>query len=78
MVELEQGMLDIALHEDAEGRDQITLAYGSSACELKLSPHQARQLATELIMAVNRAEVRNNLKKSQGLVQGGARLQTTL
>ena len=69
MVKLEHGTLDIALREDGDGRDLVSLAYGSSACELKLTPHQARQLATELIMAVNRAEVRNNLKKSQNLAR---------
>lgn len=71
MVKLEQGTLDIALREDSEGRDQVTLAFGTRECELKLTPHQARQLATELIMAVNRAEVRNNLKKSQNLTRKG-------
>ena len=40
-------------------------------CALNLTPHQARVLATELIMAVNRAEVRNNLKHSQNMVRGG-------
>lgn len=69
MIELEQGTLDINLREAPDGQDQITLAYGSSDCELALTPHQARQLATELIMAVNRAEVRNNLKKSQNLTR---------
>jgi len=40
-------------------------------CELNLTPHQARVLATELIMAVNRAEVRGNLKHSQNnMVRG--------
>jgi hypothetical protein len=38
-------------------------------CELALTPHQARVLATELIMTVNRAEVRNNLKRNQNLVR---------
>jgi hypothetical protein len=33
-------------------------------------------LATELIMAVNRAEVRNNLKHSQNMVRSGQQ-QTT-
>ena len=44
----------------------------AQGCELNLTPHQARVLATELIMAVNRAEVRNNLKHSQNMVRGGA------
>jgi hypothetical protein len=65
MIELEHGDLNIALHEDADGRDQVSLNFGAGACELSLTPHQARVLATELIMAVNRAEVRNNLRTSQ-------------
>ena len=39
-------------------------------CAIDLTPHQARVLATELIMAVNRAEVRNNLKNNQNMVRG--------
>lgn len=69
MVELEHGTLDIALREDDNGRDQVTLSLGTRQCEIGLTPHQARQLATELIMAVNRAEVRNNLRRSQNLVR---------
>jgi hypothetical protein len=72
MIELEQGKtLNITLHEDAQGRDQVVLALQAQGCELNLTPHQARVLATELIMAVNRAEVRSNLKHSQNMVRGG-------
>ena len=72
MIELSQGCsLDINLQEDAQGRDSVVLALLNQGCELSLTPHQARVLATELIMAVNRAEVRNNLKHSQNMVRGG-------
>ena len=65
MIELEPGKsLDISLKEDVNGRDRVILALQAEGCELNLTPHQARVLATELIMAVNRAEVRSNLKHS--------------
>lgn len=78
MIELTQGgSLDVTLKEDAHGRDSVILALASQqGCELSLTPHQARVLATELIMAVNRAEVRNNLKHSQNMVRSGQQ-QTT-
>lgn len=63
MIELEPGnTLDISLKEDGQGRDRVEVALQSQGCSLNLTPHQARVLATELIMAVNRAEVRSNLK----------------
>ncbi len=72
MIEMENGgSLDINLREDSHGRDRVALTLGQG-CTLELSPHQARVLATELIMAVNRAEVRNNLKHSQNnMTRGG-------
>ena len=70
MIELEPGnTLDIALKEDAQGRDRVELTLQPHGCVLNLTPHQARVLATELIMAVNRAEVRSNLKHSQNVVR---------
>jgi len=76
MIELEQGgKLEINLNEDAQGRERVVLALQSHDCELTLSPHQARVLATELIMAVNRAEVRNNLKKSHNMVRNSQKPQ---
>ena len=70
MIELEPGnTLDISLKEDAQGRDRVVLALQGQVCTLNLTPHQARVLATELIMAVNRAEVRSNLKHSQNMVR---------
>ena len=71
MIELEPGKsLDINLMEDHQGRDRVSVALKSEGCELQLTPHQARVLATELIMAVNRAEVRGNLKHSHNLARG--------
>lgn len=70
MIEMESGkVLDIKLKEDAQGRDRVVLTLESQAYALSLTPHQARVLATELIMAVNRAEVRNNLKHSHNMVR---------
>ena len=71
MIELEPGnTLDISLKEDAQGRDRVEVTLQPQGCALNLTPHQARVLATELIMAVNRAEVRSNLKHSQNMVRG--------
>ena len=71
MIELEPGhTLDIALQEDGHGRDRVVLTLQAHNCALNLTPHQARVLATELIMAVNRAEVRGNLKHNQSMVRG--------
>jgi hypothetical protein len=68
MIELEPGnALDIALQDDGHGRDRVLLTLQAHGCALSLTPHQARVLATELIMAVNRAEVRSNLKHSQNM-----------
>ena len=70
MIELEPGKsLDISLKEDSKGRDRVIVALQAAGCELNLTPHQARVLATELIMAVNRAEVRGNLKHSHNLAR---------
>ncbi len=76
MIELEPGnALDINLQEDGQGRDRIVLSLQAHGCALNLTPHQARVLATELIMAVNRAEVRNNLKNNQNMVRGAQSLE---
>ena len=70
MIELEPGnALEISLKEDAQGRDRVEISLHSPGCSLHLTPHQARVLATELIMAVNRAEVRSNLKHGQNAVR---------
>lgn len=70
MIELEPGKsLDINLKEDQQGRDRVVVALKAEGCELQLTPHQARVLATELIMAVNRSEVRSNLKHNHNMVR---------
>ncbi|MGA7949254.1 MAG: hypothetical protein WCA45_03725 [Thiobacillaceae bacterium] len=64
MMELNNGKtVNITLEEDEGGKDQVVFSLDSIG-QLKLTPYQARVLATELIMAVNRAEVRGNLKRS--------------
>ena len=76
MIELEPGnALDINLKEDGQGHDRVVLSMQAHDCTLNLTPHQARVLATELIMAVNRAEVRNNLKHNQNMVRGAQSLE---
>jgi len=70
MIALEPGnALDITLKEDAHGRDRIVVTLEAHGCDLTMTPHQARVLATELIMAVNRAEVRSNLKHSPNMMR---------
>jgi hypothetical protein len=52
--------------EDGQDRIAITLE-GTLGAAIALTPSQARALATELITAVNRAEVKANLKVSANL-----------
>lgn len=69
-MELDNGTaVSISLIEDDGGKDRVVFTLSNGECDLKLSPHQARVLATELIMAVNRAEVRGNLRRSQNLTR---------
>ncbi|MHB1402777.1 MAG: hypothetical protein ACYCWB_10290 [Thiobacillus sp.] len=71
MIELESGdTLEISLKEDAQGRDRVEVELHAIGYSLNLTPNQARVLATELIMAVNRAEVRGNLKRSRNAARG--------
>jgi hypothetical protein len=71
MIELKpDSSLDVSLKEDAQGRDRVEIILQAQGCALDLTLHQARVLATELIMAVNRAEVRRNLKHSQNATRG--------
>jgi hypothetical protein len=67
MMELDNGSsIAISLDEDESGKDFVVCSLGDKN-QMRLTPHQARVLATELIMAVNRAEVRGNLKRSHNL-----------
>ncbi len=52
--------VNVTLEEDVAGKELVVCSCGAG--QIKLSPHQARTLAGKLIMAVNRAEVRINLK----------------
>lgn len=64
---------EIRLEEDATGKNQVVVRIKTLAdSELELTSQQARVIATELIMAANRAEVRENLKRKEHLVRNGA------
>lgn len=58
--------LKITLEQDEGGRNKVVFCLANGS-EMKLSPQQARLLATELIVAVNRAEVRRSLTRSPNL-----------
>lgn len=69
MIEFDEvGMLDITLEEDATGKGRVIFKMMDKG-ELSLSSHQARILATELIMVANRVEVRENLKRNDSMVR---------
>jgi hypothetical protein len=51
--------LDITLKD--EGDQELVICSLENGREMQLTPHQARILATNLIAAANRAEVRRNL-----------------
>ncbi len=80
MMQHEVDKMDVSLISGDDGQDRISiklvgaLAGESDICSL--TPSQARVLATELIAAVNRAEVKHSLKTSPNLWrrQGEARL----
>lgn len=58
----------IALTTSEDGQDRVVITVeGASVPALALTPCQARALATDLITAVNRAEVKANLKVSPNL-----------
>ena len=80
MLQLEVSKMDVSLISSDEGVDRIAIKLvsgltGEAEPSLSLTPSQARALATELIAAVNRAEVNNSLKTSPNLWrrQGEAR-----
>lgn len=64
MTQSEQDKVEVHVVAGADGVERIALRAGddSEALLLTLSPSQARLLATELIAAVNRAEVKASLK----------------
>jgi len=72
--------MDVSLISGDDGSDCIAInmvnqVAGEAMSALTLTPSQARMLATELIAAVNRAEVKKSLKTSPNLWrrQGEAR-----
>lgn len=68
----EKDTFSIRLEEDATGKSQVVIKIKTLAdSELGMSSQQARVVATELIMAANRAEVRENLKRKEHLVRSG-------
>lgn len=68
----EKDSFDIQLQEDATGKSRVIIKFKTLANgELDLTAQQARVVATELIMAANRAEVRENLKRKEHLVRNG-------
>ena len=57
--------MQVVLTTTEDGQDQPALTLeGTPGTALALTPSQARAMATDLITAVNRAEVRANLKVS--------------
>jgi hypothetical protein len=64
MSQSQQDKVEVSVVAGGDGTDRITLCVGEQgeASVLTLTPSQARLLATELIAAVNRAEVKANLK----------------
>ncbi len=68
----EKTTFDIRLEEDATGKSQVVIKIKAlTDTELGMTSQQARVVATELIMAANRAEVRENLKRKEHLVRSG-------
>jgi len=60
--------VQVVLTTSEDGQDQVALTLeGTPGTALALTPSQARALATDLITAVNRAEVKANLKVSPNL-----------
>jgi hypothetical protein len=80
MMQHEVENMDVSLISGDDGFDRIAIKLlsamaGELGTSLTLSPSQARILATELIAAVNRAEVKSSLKTSPNMWrrQGEAR-----
>ncbi len=54
--------VEVSVLAGVDGAERIALSIGDQGSTMKLTPAQARLLATELIAAVNRAEVKASLK----------------
>ena len=66
MVELDNNFrIEVSIGNASAGKENITLTFANTECsEAQLTPHEARILATELISAVHRAEVRSSLREA--------------
>lgn len=64
MIQSHQEKMEVSVVAGVDGTERITLEVNDTGerLVLTLTPDQARLLATELIAAVNRAEVKANLK----------------
>ena len=69
MNQSQQDKLEVSVVGGGDGTDRIALSAGDSGESrlLTLTPSQARLLATQLIAAVNRAEVKANLKTGKNI-----------
>ena len=69
MVQIQNKPVEVNVASTLDGADRVTvrLGEGANAVEMTLTPSQARLLATELIAAVNRAEVKASLKVGDNL-----------
>lgn len=68
MKQLETSQLKVSLISGDDGSDRVAFNIASGLENVMLlTPAQARALATELITAVNRAEVKASLKTSPNL-----------
>ncbi len=68
MMQHEVDKMDVSLIPGDDGFDRIAIKLESElGASMTLTPSQARILATELIAAVNRAEVKRSLKTSPNL-----------
>jgi len=69
MIQSQQHKVEVTVAASGDGSDRIALQVGDSGESklLTLTPSQARLLATELIAAVNRAEVKANLKSGTNM-----------
>jgi len=72
MMQHEVDNMDVNLISGEDGFDRVAIKLASELAgelgtSLTLTPSQARVLATELIAAVNRAEVKSSLKTSPNL-----------
>lgn len=69
MIQSQQDKVEVAVVAGSDCTDHISLRVGDGGESrlLSLTPSQARLLATELIAAVNRAEVKANLKMGSNM-----------